>query len=344
MIFSRDPVWINSRGGIVINNKIVADGFESVRLRFLSHAHSDHTIDLSLSIKNQQIIYAHKATFEILDALDEYIPRYARKSLEYGDKVYLDEDYLEIIEAKHILGSIQLVYHSPNKGVIVYTGDFKKPGKGTKIVEGADIVVTEATYGDPEYVRRFKDVAEEALVDFITHLLSRGPVYLFAYYGKQQEVMDLLRRGGVVAPFIAPEKIYRLSKIAEKYGMMIKDLLHENSREAEEIFRDGWFVYFAHPAYGSRYVNRRNMINSSLKPSSVHLSGWLFDSLYKSIDERSYIFSFSDHADFHELIDYVDMTRPKMVIIDSFRSGETGKKFAKEIKRRLNIEAVTQPI
>ncbi|MEM4484415.1 MAG: MBL fold metallo-hydrolase [Sulfolobales archaeon] len=338
------PAHINSRGGVVINNKIVADGFENTKYRFISHAHSDHTLDLGLSIRSSQIIYAHKATFEILEVLEDGVPRYLRNPMNYGDRICIDDDCIEIVEARHILGSAQLVYSSPRAGTIVYTGDFKDPGRGTKIISGADIVITEATYGSPAYVRRFKDIAGEALIDLVIHLLSKGPVYISAYYGKQQEVMDLLRSGGVTAPFIAPEKVYRISKIAEKHGLRIGEVIHENSREAEEIYREGWYIYFTHPMSGVRSIMRRSYFNTHLRPSVIYLSGWLFESLYRSIDDRSYIFSFSDHADFHELIDYIDMARPKMVIIDSFRSGENGRKFAREVKKRLGIRSIALPV
>lgn len=344
ILLSDSLVRIDYRGGVVIKNRIVADGHYSVDTRFISHAHTDHLIDIESSIKTMKRFVAHKASFELMEALDIYVPRHLRASLDYGDKISVNDDFLRIRRAKHILGSSLLEYVSSDGRVIVYTGDFKEPGRGTEIIQEPDILVTEATYGDPSYVRSFKDFAEDVLIDLVMRLLSRGPIFLYAYYGKQQEIMDILRRGGVIAPFIAPEKVYRLSKIAENHGLKIGDLFHENSREASEIMREGWFIYFTHPTQSSRArIIQKTTSNNDLKPHNLYLTGWLFETIYKSIDERTYVFSFSDHADFQELIDYIEMSRPRLVIVDSFRSGETGKKFAKEIKKRLGIEAIAMP-
>jgi len=337
-------VRIDARGGIIIKDKLVADGHYNVDTRFISHAHTDHLNDIYTSIKYMKRFIAHKATFDLLEALDIFVPKHARVALEYGDRLSLGEDYIEILRARHILGSAQLKYVSGDGSVIIYTGDFKDPGRGTEIYAEPDILVSEATYGDPSYVRSFKDLAEEVLADLVSQLLSRGPVYVYAYYGKQQEVMDLLRRRGVIAPFIAPDKVYKLSKVAESHGLRITDLFHENSKEALEIMRDGWFIYFTHPVESPRIkmIQRMNQ-RSELRHQNLYLTGWLFDTLYKSIDDRTYIFSFSDHADFHELIDYIEISRPRTVIIDAFRSGEIGRRFAKEIKRRLGITAIPMP-
>ena len=345
----QDHVYINSRGGVKIRNALVADGHDIVLRRFVSHAHSDHLYDINESIRNMREIIAHKATFDLLDVLDVFVPKSKRRSVDYGDKIIIEEtnELIEMRRSRHILGSAMLVYKTSDDKTIVYTGDFKDPGRGTEVIEEPDILVTEATYGDPEYIRGFRDVIEDLLIDFVTHLLSKGPVIIHAYYGKQQEVMDILRRGGVSTPFIAPYKVYKMSKIAESYGAKIGDLYQEGSKEAEDVMRDGWFIYFTHTASSSKirgylYNNVRHLGGVSI--NRVYLSGWLFDSLYKQLNETDYIFAFSDHADFNELIEYIDMTRPKKVVIDSFRSGETGKKFAKEVRKRLGIEAVAQPI
>jgi len=343
-LLSDYSVKIDVRGGVVIRNKIVADGHYNLDTRFVSHVHTDHLNDIDASIKYMKRFIAHKATFDLLEALDIFVPKHSRIPLEYGAGYELGEDYIEILRAKHILGSAQLKYVSRDGSVIIYTGDFKEPGRGTEIYQEPDILISEATYGDPSYVRSFKDLAEDVLADLVTQLLSKGPIYVFAYYGKQQEVMDLLRRKGVVAPFIAPDKVYRLSKVAEAHGMKITDLFHESSKEALEIMRDGWFIYFTHPVQSPRIkLIRRVNQRSEIKAQSLYLTGWLFDTVYKSVNDNTYIFSFSDHADFHELIDYIEMSRPKIVIIDAFRSGEIGKKFAKEVKKRLGIEAIPLP-
>jgi predicted metal-dependent RNase len=49
----------------------------------------------------------------------------------------------------------------------------------------------------------------------------------------------------------------------------------------------------------------------------------------------------SDHSDFDGLIEYVRRAKPKRVITDNYRS--SGEQLAREINRRLGIQATAMP-
>ncbi|MEM4969963.1 MAG: MBL fold metallo-hydrolase [Sulfolobales archaeon] len=329
---------ITCRGAVLLGKSLSIDGHEAHRIRVVTHAHSDHMLDIGESIKSSPKIIAHPATLEIMSILGIDIPSNKMYKAEYGDEIRLEDGTLEILRSKHIIGSIQAYFVSETGFSAVYTGDFKDPISGTEIRE-SDIVVTEATYGSPEYVRPYKDIIDELLADFVSELLSRGPIIIKAYYGKQQEVMEILRRYGIAAPYIAGNKVYRISKVAEKYGVKIGDLFLEGTKEAEEIVKQGWYIYFTHTS--SKKPNNI-FSNNGYRHTVVYLSGWERE-LYRMIDRNTYIFSYSGHSDFEDLITYIDRARPRYVIVDAYRSGDNARKFAKYLEEKLNINSSYKP-
>ena len=94
---------------------------------------------------------------------------------------FIDNLKLKLIKAKHIPGSAQVEIEYEGTR-LTYTSDFKKPGSETPIIE-SDVLIMDAIYGRPEYVRDFDDLIEEILADFIKELLTKGPVYVYGYVG-----------------------------------------------------------------------------------------------------------------------------------------------------------------
>lgn len=334
-----DPIAdINCRGAVLLGRALSADGHEPRRLRVITHAHADHMIDIELSIRESPKIIAHPATFEIMEVLGISVPSNKAHRVDYGSEVRVEGGSLRILRSKHILGSIQAYYLSDEGASAVYTGDFKEPGAGTEIPE-SDLVVTEATYGSPEYVRPYKDIIDELLADFVSELLARGPLIIKAYYGKQQEVMEILRRYGISAPYIAGGKVYRISKVAEKYGARIGEIFLEGTREAEEVMRQGWYIYFTHTS--TKRINSVG-IGREHRHIVLYLSGWEKE-LYRALDQYTYVFSYSGHADFEDLVLYIDRARPRRVVVDAYRSGDNARRFAKYLEEKLGIRASHRP-
>ncbi len=328
---------ITCRGAVTVGKSLAIDGHENGRQRVVTHAHSDHMVDIAESIRNSPRIIAHPATFEIMEVLGVAVPRDKIYGIGYGEKIDLEDGVARAIRSKHILGSLQILYTHASGISVVYTGDFKDPGSGTEIPE-SDIVITEATYGSPEHVRPYKDMVEELLADLVAELLSRGPLAIKAYYGKQQEVMDILRNHGIEAPYIAGSKVYKISKIAEKYGLKIGDIFLDGTREADEIIRQGWYIYFTHTVSRNIYSN-----NYGYRYTILHLTGWE-KSLYRAVDQNIYVFSFSGHSDFEDLLTYVENAKPKLVIVDAYRGEKNAVKFSAYLEKKLGVRSKPLPL
>ncbi|PUA33315.1 MAG: hypothetical protein B7O98_02480 [Zestosphaera tikiterensis] len=331
----KPSIKINDHGGILIDADVVIDGHEDFLPRVVTHIHSDHIRGLENTLNNKQKIVSTPLTAEWLKAYGYKIPENSLISLRYGEKVELEGYSLLLDKAEHIPGSAQVILENLENGLrIVYPGDFKKVGKGTKVWE-SDILIIDAVYGNPAYVREFDDFIEMLLSDLVSELLARGSVHIYGYYGKIQEVMQLLRIYGIDAPFILSHKQFLLAKIAENHGMKFGEFFHVNSSEAQEIIKSNWYVYFTHASSYSR-------LNANSNVSHVMLSGWEFTKPYRDLGNNRYLVAFSDHADFRGLVEYVSSSKPQMLVVNNVRSS-SGSLFAEYIKTKLNIKSVILP-
>lgn len=319
--------------GVISVSLVDIDGVEDGRIRIVTHAHSDHTVGLSKSANISEKIVATPLTLEWLPVLGHKLPRHKLLPLDYGGEIRAGDLRITFYESAHIPGTAQVMIEFPDGATLAYTSDFKKPGEGTPILS-PDVLVIDAVYGRPNYVREFDDIIDTILADAVRELLATGPVYLYGYHGKIQEVMEVLRREGVDAPFILQYKQYQLARIAERHGHRFGDYVLHGTDEAEDIIRDGWFIYFAH-------VNSKRRLNGVMGNHLI-LSGWEFSRPYKRIGRNKWLVAFSDHADFTGLLKYVGESRPKLLLVNSPRS-TGGVEFAEYVRKKLGIETLLLP-
>jgi len=327
-------VKITQQHAIVFKDIVSIDGhYENSIVRIVTHAHKDHLYGLNVSVKESSLIAMTKATHDILLALGYRLPKNKTLPLNYEQEFRIGDLTLSLHKAKHIIGAAQVLAVDPDNSRLVYTGDFKLPS--TPILE-ADLLIIEATYGNPEHTRPFKYEVESLFIDLVKSSLPKGPVYIFGYHGKLQEAMEILRSGGIDAPFIAPKKVYDVTLAAMKHGLKVEGLYYDKTLEAEEIMRSKWYVYFAHMNTPKKTFYHRV---SSL---SIVLSGWEFKEPLKRINDKTYLVALSDHADFEQLLEYVEESKPKVVVTDASREG-SAHMLAKEIRRRFSIPAIALP-
>ncbi|VVC03389.1 Uncharacterised protein [Candidatus Bilamarchaeum dharawalense] len=256
-------------------------------IAFLSHAHSDHTSGIR---RHKQII----SSFETLD-------------LAGIDLEPFSCDGVKTIDAGHILGAKQLVADCDGERV-VYTGDISlKPNiLGFKAdIAQCDHLVIEATYGDPKYV--FPPA--EAVYDMIHNWLNKNSQnnLLIGCYelGKAQEMIRILNEYGI-APLVT-KKTEEFCSIYEKYGVKL-DRLVLGSEEAEEVMSRS-FVSIVPMSRAKRYFAYR-LAEAFERPTYCAVAtGW---ALYHRFD-TDIAFPLSDHADFHDLVYYVEQSGAKKV-------------------------------
>lgn len=318
-------------GAIVIGKNFTIDGFSERPIRVITHAHSDHLNGIEESIRFSKYIIATPITLDLIEALSyinrDLIPLLRAKnlSLNYHQAFSFENEEIEFYNADHIPGSAQVqIKIKNNKPPITagYTGDFKLTSK-TEIMEDLNVLVIEATYGNPLQTRPFKESVPQLLVDLVFEgLLKYRRIYIYAYHGKMQEAMSILRDHGVNTPFILPDKVYKATKLLEEkhgfsYGQYHKENTILNSKEKAIVFK-----HF-------NTARSRRLDGSSLH---IVLTGRLTTEPYMRVDDYTYVVSLSDHADFIDLVRYVEYSNPELVIVDGSRPGdsETLKSFLLE--------------
>lgn len=229
------------------------------------------------------------------------------------------------------MGSAQVLVENAEGDRVAWTGDFKIDG--TPVLD-CDTLVVESTYGSPSCKRSFDVDVRELLVQMVEARLKKGPVYIFGYHGKLQEVMQILHKAHVTVPYVMPEKVYNISKVCERHGMQLGCLTLSTQKEGKQLLDENL------PCVAFYHMNSRNRVG--LLDERICISGWEFRSPCRRIGEREYVLALSDHSDFDGLIEYVRQAKPKRVITDNHAGGH-GEALAKEIKKRLKIPAVAMP-
>lgn len=326
---------VTSKGAILLGKYVACDAFDETRpLRIVTHAHADHMFGLSKSLKECEVVVMTPATRDLINVLKgpRFLLKGNVKTLDYKESLMYNDEQLTLIRSDHILGTAQVLVEDGAETRILYTSDFKI--SKTPIVK-ADILVLEATYGNPYRVRPFGSMVESILVSLVEQGLKRGPVYFFGYHGKIQEAMQILHKAKVLVPFIVPEKIFQISKVCEKHGMQLGSrLLLSNEEEANSILNQKEpCVAFCH-----MYSRKRVGMNSL----RIYASGWQFIKPCQRLGNNEYRVALSDHSDFNGLLQYVEKCEPKLVITDNYRSGDAFA-LAREIEKRLNVPARPVP-
>ena len=332
----RSKANVTGVGAVLLGKHVACDAYDETRpIRVVTHAHADHMVGLGNSLKNGEVTIMTPATKDMIDALKgpRFLSRGTVKTLDYGEEFTYGDEILSLHYADHILGTAQALVEDKEQTRILYTSDFRY--SRTPRVE-ADILVMEATYGDPIRVRPFGMMTEGILVSLVEQGLKRGPVYVFGYHGKLQKMMQILYEAKIKTPFIVPEKIHKVSKICEKHGMKLgKNLLQYCDEEAQTILTQNEPSVVFYHAYSRKKVEREAL--------KIRASGWEFRKPCRRVGMNDYVVALSDHSDFNELLQYVERCNPKMVITDRHRS-EAARIFAKEVEKRLKIPAKAAPL
>ena len=326
---------VSKLGAVLLGKHVACDAYDEARpIRVVTHAHADHMVGLGKSLKNCEVTIMTPATKDMIDALKgpRWLARGTVKTLDYGEPFTYEDETLTLHYADHILGTAQALVEDKEQTRILYTSDFRY--SRTPLVE-ADILVMEATYGDPVRVRPFSMMVEGMLVSLVEQGLNRGPVYVFGYHGKLQKMMRILYEAKIKTPFIVPEKIHRVSKVCERHGMKLgKQLLPFEDEEAQSMLNQNEACVVFYHSY-----SRKKIESEALQ---IHASGWEFRKPCRRAGANKYVVALSDHSDFNELLEYVKRCNPKMVITDKHRS-EAANIFAREIEKRLKIPSRAAP-
>src|SRR3954469_6737546 len=289
------------------------DPWDGQPFAFVSHAHSDHIAD------HREII-ATPGTARLMDA--RMPGRRAQHLLPFGETRRFDGFAATLLPAGHIFGSAQMLLES-DAGSLLYTGDFKlRASLSAEPTEWrqADTLIMETTYGRPKYRMPPTETVVAQMVAFCQDALEEGavPVLLGYSLGKSQEILCALLKAGLIP--MLHGSVYRMTELY---------------RELQPDFPDGYVRYAAGQVEGKVLVcpasaARSPMIQRIKNRRTAVLTGWALDPGAQFRYQCDAAFPLTDHADYPDLIRYVELVQPKLVLtLHGFASD-----FARDLRER----------
>jgi Cft2 family RNA processing exonuclease len=276
---------------------------------FVSHAHSDHAgahgrvLATAATAALMRHRLRRRAEYQPL----EFRQPYALAEL-LGERARCRDCTLTLYPAGHVLGSAQALVETPS-GRLLYSGDFKlRPGVAAEPIEipRADVVVMETTFGRPGYVFPAAEEVIAAIREFClaTHAEGAVPVLLAYALGKGPELLAQLGSGDW--ELLLHPTLFEVVKRYEELGVMFPPhrLL---DRGITGIERPPVVLCPPGPAY--REVR---LLLPRVRAACV--SGWAIDrgAAYRmGVDA---CFPLSDHADYPELLEYVERTGARRIL------------------------------
>ena len=263
---------------------------------FVSHAHFDHLARHSLILCSEQtraLMAKRQPGEKQVIALPFNQPHRLPDGTEFT-----------LHPAGHILGSAQLEARNEH-GTFLYTGDFKlRPGLAAErcTTPRADTLVMETTYGLPRYrFPPFEEVAA-AMVTFCHQALNdRVTPVLFGYsLGKAQEILSALHQ--VEAPIMLHPQVEKMTRVYEHAGFEFP--LY--SRFDEAYLNGNILICPPQTARSAWFQNLE-------KRRTATVTGWALDPATRFRSGCDEVFPLSDHADFDDLLTFVERVNPTRV-------------------------------
>ena len=264
---------------------------------YISHAHADHT-----AAHQKPILTAATAIL-----IKKLLRRSEPHTLEYGEEYHTPRYLLTLHPSGHCLGSALALVQCKSTGQrILYTGDFRaKPNPTAEPLATVpcDILIMETTYGREDYVFPPQD---EVLKDFFERVfdwmdVGGTPVVLAYRMGKTQELLHhLLTRGFSVA---LEEGAYEVTRNYEEAGARFPG----EYRTFDGTVQDGEALIFPSGR------KTRETLSGVRNKRYFGMSGWALNGYREHWLGADESFPFSDHADYLELLAFVEAVGAKEV-------------------------------
>lgn len=254
----------------------------------VSHAHADHLFDTA-----PEPVVCSAATAQLAGVRrDESVER-------------TSDDRIELHPSGHVAGSRAAVVTDPDGTRYCYTGDVSL--RDRLYLDGfdppsADVLITEATYGEPGY--EFPADVTDQITEWLRE--TDSPVVLFGYaLGRAQKLQALAGDAG--RRVFVSEAIDRLSTAMEPH---IDRTLPGEQYDDLTALEPGDAVVLPSGIAGADWIDR---VVAATGAVTAGFSGWALDSGFEYRGGYDAVFPLSDHCDFPELIELVERVDPQTV-------------------------------
>src|SRR6266403_3869310 len=284
------------RGVFLPQQNLWLDPWEAKDFAFVSHAHSDHIAPHREIIVSERTASLMRA--RLPGKRNEIILPFSQEKDVRGMRVTL-------FPAGHIFGSAQLFLRTENDSLL-YTGDFKlRQGQSAEATQwtAAHTLIMETTYGIPRYRLPPTEEVIAQIVAFCRDAIENKvvPVLLGYSLGKAQEILCSLDGAGLTP--MLHGSVYQMTRIYEQFGQSFCKYVRYNKNDVAGK------VLICPPS-----ANRSRMLEKIPRKRVAMISGWAVDpnAVYRYQVDAA--FPLSDHADYNDLVRYVDLVQPKRVL------------------------------
>jgi Cft2 family RNA processing exonuclease len=277
---------------------------------FVSHAHTDHFArhgEGHCSFETALLLQSSRSK------PDRLVTHAMGHPVGAGDITFT------LLPAGHILGSAQL-YLEGRGASVLYAGDVRPGGSRTTppaAVRAADLLIVEGTYSNARYDHTPPALAEQQAVEFVRRCAAQEHFPVFVTMGRAGKAQDLLlamQEAGYYGALHA--SIFHATESYTKAGLAMPPCAPWTPGQPPE----GDFLVVT-ASYLETVKHQLNVRGQR----TAFLSGWAGEG---GTHFDAYI-AWSDHADFEELLDFVDRVAPREVWTFADRG-----RFAAELNRR----------
>jgi Cft2 family RNA processing exonuclease len=290
------PPLISYDNGIAIEGlDFLLDPGRTADFAFVSHAHFDH------ARKHGRIL----TTAETALLYRQRFPSVPTRVLPFGRRVKFGDATVELFPSGHMLGAAQILVEVDGTRII-YTGDFKVyPNLTCPPLETrrCDVLIMESTYGDPSYSFPPQNEVYVRIISFVKRAFAdrNVPVLIGYAMGKSQEAVMLMQQHGFDVCVDTPvSKMCQLYRVA---GVNLKPTSHYQHTSLE-----GKVVVV------SPQTTRNDEFRQLKRKRSLFLTGWSVGKKKGFVASADGGLPLSDHADYTQLLAYVDECRPSKIL------------------------------
>ncbi|MFW9922694.1 MAG: MBL fold metallo-hydrolase [Candidatus Thorarchaeota archaeon] len=297
----------------------------------VTHAHSDHFAVMN----SYSPTFATQETIDLFNSQSNQGLKPNLNPVKFNEKIplteTLDETSISLIPSGHVLGSAS-VYIESQEDSLLFSGDIGGKGlltlKTPLTTKKANTLIVEATFGSPEIIFPPREDISMEILKWTAEVVKKkmNVVFSAGRIGSSQELIKMFNSLTNLR-VVTHGEVTPVSEVYQRHGVKL-DFFDSKSEEGREILRDGDAVIIQ--PRGNKLVPY--FITEHIQCKTAIVTGMATRFQYSNYDAS---FPLSSHANFMEIIDYVNQVQPKEV----YTIYGLEKKLAQAIYKELDIPA-----